>query len=104
MLVFPILLAHGKPYKHAFAKKYDGHKLCSKSRAESGFFRFFMHYLGNSKYWPITMYWPMVSHMSIVSRKNKMVINFMQSHVSIGFSCTISEIQNSGQSQRISPW
>ncbi|RRT31124.1 hypothetical protein B296_00059157 [Ensete ventricosum] len=56
ILVFPILLAYGKSYKHAFGKKYNGHKLCSKSRAESSFDRFFMHCLGNSKYWPFTMY------------------------------------------------
>ncbi|RWV77230.1 hypothetical protein GW17_00061969 [Ensete ventricosum] len=56
ILVIPVLLAHGKSYKHAFAKKYDGHKLCAKSRAESSFDRFFMHRLGNSKYWSFTMY------------------------------------------------
>ncbi|RRT31168.1 hypothetical protein B296_00057604 [Ensete ventricosum] len=37
-------------------KKCDGHKLCSKSSAESSFDRFFMHCLENSKYWPFTMY------------------------------------------------
>ncbi|RRT66753.1 hypothetical protein B296_00008360 [Ensete ventricosum] len=50
----------------------------------------------------------MGSRMSTISRKNAMVINFAQSHaqrrVSIGFSCTVSEIQNIGHSQRISPW
>ncbi|RZS24503.1 hypothetical protein BHM03_00057576 [Ensete ventricosum] len=40
ILVIAVLFAHGKSYKHAFAKKYDGHKLCSKSRAESSFDRF----------------------------------------------------------------
>ncbi|RWW53458.1 hypothetical protein BHE74_00040041 [Ensete ventricosum] len=49
----------------------------------------------------------MASHTSTVSRKNMTVINFAQSHgqirVSIGFSCTISEIQNNGHSQHISP-
>ncbi|RZS29420.1 hypothetical protein BHM03_00063149 [Ensete ventricosum] len=39
--------------------------------------------------------------------KNAMVINFArsrsQSQVSIGFSCTIPEIQNSGNSRRIRP-
>ncbi|RZR75168.1 hypothetical protein BHM03_00050908 [Ensete ventricosum] len=59
ILVFPVLLAHEKSYKQAFAKKYDGHKLCTKSRA---------------------------------------------SRVSIGFSYTISEIQNTGLSRLISPW
>ncbi|RWV80391.1 hypothetical protein GW17_00058341 [Ensete ventricosum] len=56
ILVFPVLLAHGKSYKHAIAKKYDGHKLCSKSRAESSFDRFFVHRLGNSKYWSFPSY------------------------------------------------
>ncbi|RWV79274.1 hypothetical protein GW17_00059616 [Ensete ventricosum] len=45
----------------------------------------------------------MVSHMSMVSRKNAMVLNFAQSRVSIGFSCTVSEIQNAGLSRLISP-
>ncbi|RWW61840.1 hypothetical protein BHE74_00031086 [Ensete ventricosum] len=31
-------------------KKYDGHKLCARSRAESSFERFFVPHLGNSKY------------------------------------------------------
>ncbi|RRT36313.1 hypothetical protein B296_00056297 [Ensete ventricosum] len=48
----------------------------------------------------------MVSRTSIVSRKNSMVINFArscsQSRVSIDFSCTISKIQNTGHSRRIS--
>ncbi|RWW39040.1 hypothetical protein BHE74_00055666 [Ensete ventricosum] len=50
----------------------------------------------------------MGSYMSMVSRKNVMVINFAQSHVqsrvSIGFSCTISEFQNNNHFQCISPW
>ncbi|RRT31182.1 hypothetical protein B296_00057749 [Ensete ventricosum] len=36
----------------------------------------------------------MVSRMSMVSQKNVTVINFAQSHVSIDFSYTVSEIQN----------
>ncbi|RZR71135.1 hypothetical protein BHM03_00003766 [Ensete ventricosum] len=38
--------------------------------------------------------------------KNAIIINFAQSHtqVPIDFSCTISKIQNTGHSQRISPW
>ncbi|RRT31172.1 hypothetical protein B296_00059063 [Ensete ventricosum] len=58
ILVFPILFAHGKSYKHAFTRKYDGHKVCAKSRA---------------------------------------------SQVSICFSCTVLEIQNTGNSRYISP-
>ncbi|RRT33532.1 hypothetical protein B296_00035085 [Ensete ventricosum] len=80
-----------------FRKKYDGYKLCAKSRAESIFVQFFVHRLGNSKYWPFTMYYhPMVSRTSMVSRKNETVINITESRVSIGFSCTVSEIQNTG--------
>ncbi|RZS21756.1 hypothetical protein BHM03_00054438 [Ensete ventricosum] len=50
----------------------------------------------------------MGSHTDTVSRKNAMVINiarsYAQSRVSIGFSCTVSKIQNTGHSQRNSPW
>ncbi|RZS15937.1 hypothetical protein BHM03_00047857, partial [Ensete ventricosum] len=46
------ILAHGKSYEHGFVKKCDGHKLCAKSRTKSSFDWFFMHRLGNSKYWP----------------------------------------------------
>ncbi|RRT55002.1 hypothetical protein B296_00031529 [Ensete ventricosum] len=56
ILVIPVLLAHVKSYKHGIMKKYDGHKLCTKSRTESGLDRFFMHHLGNSKYWPFPTY------------------------------------------------
>ncbi|RZS22044.1 hypothetical protein BHM03_00054772, partial [Ensete ventricosum] len=56
ILVIPVLLAHGKSYKHGFTKKYDGHKLCAKSRAESSFDRFFVHNIEKSKYWPFPMY------------------------------------------------
>ncbi|RRT68481.1 hypothetical protein B296_00032791 [Ensete ventricosum] len=42
--------------------------------------------------------------MSTVLRKNATIINFARSQVSIGFLRTISEIQNTGHSQRISPW
>ncbi|RWW58536.1 hypothetical protein BHE74_00034611 [Ensete ventricosum] len=56
ILVIPVLLAHGKSYKHSFMKKCDGHKLCTNSRNESSFDRFFLHRLGNSKYWPFPTY------------------------------------------------
>ncbi|RRT31164.1 hypothetical protein B296_00057612 [Ensete ventricosum] len=46
----------------------------------------------------------MVSRLSMVSRKNVTVINFVQGQVSIGFSCTVSKIQNASNSRRISPW
>ncbi|RRT68093.1 hypothetical protein B296_00024583 [Ensete ventricosum] len=46
----------------------------------------------------------MGNHMSTVSQKKKMVINFAQTRVSIGFSRTMSEFQNTGHSQHISPW
>ncbi|RRT31808.1 hypothetical protein B296_00057923 [Ensete ventricosum] len=56
ILVIAVILAHGKSYKHAFVKKYDGHKLCAKSLGKSSFDRFFMHCLRNSKYWSFTKY------------------------------------------------
>ncbi|RZS23400.1 hypothetical protein BHM03_00056319 [Ensete ventricosum] len=50
----------------------------------------------------------MGSRTSTVSRKNVTVINIARSHthcrVSIGFSCTVSKIQNTSHSQCISPW
>ncbi|RZS09690.1 hypothetical protein BHM03_00040791 [Ensete ventricosum] len=50
----------------------------------------------------------MGNRTSTVSQKNTMVINIARCHthsqVSIDFSCTVSEIQNTGHSQRISPW
>ncbi|RWW53778.1 hypothetical protein BHE74_00039693 [Ensete ventricosum] len=46
----------------------------------------------------------MGSRTSTISQKNGTVINFQQSLISIYFSCTISEFQNTGHSQRISPW
>ncbi|RRT85549.1 hypothetical protein B296_00005495, partial [Ensete ventricosum] len=47
ILAIPNVLAHGRSYKHGFTKKYDGHKLCAKSRAESSIDRFFVHHLKN---------------------------------------------------------
>ncbi|RRT35446.1 hypothetical protein B296_00051838 [Ensete ventricosum] len=50
----------------------------------------------------------MGNRMSMVSRKNAMVINIAQCHaqslVLISFSCDISEFQNTGHSERIIPW
>ncbi|RRT69997.1 hypothetical protein B296_00026247, partial [Ensete ventricosum] len=46
ILAIPNVLAQGKSYKHGFAKKSDGHKLCT----ESSFDRFFAHRLRNLKY------------------------------------------------------
>ncbi|RZS27489.1 hypothetical protein BHM03_00060967 [Ensete ventricosum] len=46
------VLAHGKSYEHGFMKKHDGHKLC----AELSFDRFFVHRLGNSRYWSFPSY------------------------------------------------
>ncbi|RZS28110.1 hypothetical protein BHM03_00061670 [Ensete ventricosum] len=50
----------------------------------------------------------MGSRTSTLSKKNTTVINFVRSRalsrVSIGFSCTVSEIQNTGHSRCISPW
>ncbi|RWW37633.1 hypothetical protein BHE74_00057220 [Ensete ventricosum] len=67
-----------------------------------------MHCLENSKYWPFQTYYPMGIHTSTVSRKKAMVINCARSHAqcraSIGFSCTVSEIQNTSHSRCISQW
>ncbi|RWV84014.1 hypothetical protein GW17_00054304 [Ensete ventricosum] len=50
----------------------------------------------------------MVSHTSMVSPKNATVVNLTRSsalsRVSIGFSCTVTEIENTGHSRCISPW
>ncbi|RRT31722.1 hypothetical protein B296_00053118 [Ensete ventricosum] len=46
----------------------------------------------------------MGSRTSSLSQKNTTVKNFARSRVSIGFSCTVSEIQNTGHSRSISPW
>ncbi|RZS19874.1 hypothetical protein BHM03_00052330, partial [Ensete ventricosum] len=101
----PNVLAHQKPYKNGFTKKYDGHKLCAKSRAGSSFDPFFVHHLENSKYWsfPILAHGKSYKHGFV---KNMTVINFarccVQSRVSIDFSCTVSKIQNIGHSRCIS--
>ncbi|RZS26738.1 hypothetical protein BHM03_00060121, partial [Ensete ventricosum] len=56
ILAIPDVLAHAKSYEHGFMKKRNGHKLCAKSHAESSFDRFFVHRLGNSKFWPFPTY------------------------------------------------
>ncbi|RWV79468.1 hypothetical protein BHE74_00014878 [Ensete ventricosum] len=85
-------------------KKYSGHKLCPKS----SFNWFLVYRLGNLKFKPLPTFLPLGSRTSLVSRKNTTVINFAQSNtqrrVSINFSCTVSEIQNIGHSQRIRLW
>ncbi|RRT52958.1 hypothetical protein B296_00044488, partial [Ensete ventricosum] len=68
------------------------------------FDRYFVHHIRNSKYWPFPTYKPIGNRTSTVSRKNAMVINFVQSHRFNHFSCTVSKIQNTGHSQCISPW
>ncbi|RRT68424.1 hypothetical protein B296_00035783, partial [Ensete ventricosum] len=97
-LAIPNVFGHGKSYEHCFVKKCDTHKLCTKS----SFNWFFVYHLGNSKFKPFPTYLPLGIRTSLVSRKNVMVINFVQSHmqcrVSIDFSCTVSEIQNIGHS------
>ncbi|RWV83523.1 hypothetical protein GW17_00054849 [Ensete ventricosum] len=47
------------------------------------------------------MYSPMGGRTSTISRKNMTVINFAQSRVSIDFSRTMSEFQNTGHSKCI---
>ncbi|RRT31956.1 hypothetical protein B296_00046523 [Ensete ventricosum] len=56
ILAIPDVLAHGKSNEHGFTKKSDGHKHCMKLRVDSSFYRFFVHRLGNSKYWPFPTY------------------------------------------------
>ncbi|RWW24536.1 hypothetical protein GW17_00011166, partial [Ensete ventricosum] len=56
ILAIPNLLAHGKSYEHGFVKKYDGHKVRAKSRANSSVDRFFLHHLRNLKYWRFPTY------------------------------------------------
>ncbi|RRT44591.1 hypothetical protein B296_00044253, partial [Ensete ventricosum] len=56
ILVIPNVLAYGNSYEDCFMKKCDGHKLCVKSCAKSSFEQFFVHRLGNSKYWPFPTY------------------------------------------------
>ncbi|RWW42826.1 hypothetical protein BHE74_00051582 [Ensete ventricosum] len=50
----------------------------------------------------------MVCLTSMVLQKNATVINFVQSRaksgVMIGFTCTVSEIQNTAHSRRVSTW
>ncbi|RZS18821.1 hypothetical protein BHM03_00051145 [Ensete ventricosum] len=46
----------------------------------------------------------MGSRMSTVLQKNSMVTYFARSRVSIGFSFTVSEIQNTSHSRCFSPW
>ncbi|RRT31252.1 hypothetical protein B296_00056649 [Ensete ventricosum] len=46
----------------------------------------------------------MVTQTSTVSRKNTIVINITRSRELIGFSCTVSKIQNTGHSRCISIW
>ncbi|RZS22719.1 hypothetical protein BHM03_00055535 [Ensete ventricosum] len=56
ILAIPDVLAHGKLYEHGFMKQRDYHKLCMKSLSEWSFDRFFVHRLGNSKYWSFPTY------------------------------------------------
>ncbi|RRT38801.1 hypothetical protein B296_00028612 [Ensete ventricosum] len=56
ILAIPDILADKKSYQLGFSKKCNGHKLCGKLRAESSFDRFFVHRLGNSKYWRFPTY------------------------------------------------
>ncbi|RWW53630.1 hypothetical protein BHE74_00039874 [Ensete ventricosum] len=56
ILTIPNVLAHGKSYEKGFPKKYDGHKLCTKSLTKSTFDQFFVHHLRNSKYWSFPTY------------------------------------------------
>ncbi|RZS14604.1 hypothetical protein BHM03_00046316 [Ensete ventricosum] len=56
ILAIPDVLAQWKSYEYGFMKKCDGYKLCTKSHAYLSFDRFFVHRLGNSKYWSFPSY------------------------------------------------
>ncbi|RWW55287.1 hypothetical protein BHE74_00038086 [Ensete ventricosum] len=75
-------------------KKCHGHKFCAKSRAESSFDRFFVHHLENIKTgYSLVQAW-------IHKKPRRSARSRVQSQVSIGFPCTVSEIQNNGHSRR----
>ncbi|RZS24281.1 hypothetical protein BHM03_00057332, partial [Ensete ventricosum] len=121
ILAIPNVLAHRKSYEYGFTKKHDGHKICTKLRAKSSFNRFFMHHLkfkiltipnilAPSRKFKILAIPNILAHEKSYEHgftKKYDVINIMTSHtrsgVSIGFSYTISKIQNTGHSKRISP-
>ncbi|RWW61686.1 hypothetical protein BHE74_00031240 [Ensete ventricosum] len=88
ILAIPDVLTHGKSYKYDFAKQCDGHKLCAKVKFRSVF-------RAPSRKFEILAIPGVLAHESSFDR--------FFSKVSIGFSCTVLEIQNSGNSQRISP-
>ncbi|RZS22547.1 hypothetical protein BHM03_00055341 [Ensete ventricosum] len=67
ILAIPNVLAHGKSYELGFMKKHDDHKLGTKSKTKSSFNRFFVHRLGNLKYWSFPTYYRMRSRASMVS-------------------------------------
>ncbi|RZS16618.1 hypothetical protein BHM03_00048639, partial [Ensete ventricosum] len=82
ILANPGLLAVGKSYEHGFAKKNSTVINITRSHEKSYEHGF--------------------------AKKNSTVLNITRCHtpsrVSIGFSCTISKIQNIGHSRRISTW
>ncbi|RZS29166.1 hypothetical protein BHM03_00062862, partial [Ensete ventricosum] len=86
ILAISDVLAHGKLYKHGFIKKVTA----------INFVRTNPNVLAHGKSY---------EHGFV---KNATVINFtqscVQSRVSIGFTCTVLEIQNTGHSRRISQW
>ncbi|RZS26038.1 hypothetical protein BHM03_00059357 [Ensete ventricosum] len=91
-------------YEHDFTKKHDGQKLYTNVEFQSIFCALFWKFkilaipdvldLGKS-----------YEHGFTKKRNgHKLSRSCEQSRVSIGISCTVSEIQNTGQSQRISAW
>ncbi|RRT37829.1 hypothetical protein B296_00022624, partial [Ensete ventricosum] len=104
ILAIPNVLAHGKSYEYEFMKKCDDHKLFAKSSVN----RFFR--LSSPKFKILAI--PNALALRKLYKhgfvKKVTVIIFAKSHaqsrVSISFSCTISEIQNTGHSQRICQW
>ncbi|RRT48869.1 hypothetical protein B296_00050079, partial [Ensete ventricosum] len=108
ILSIPNVLAHGS-YEHGFVKKYDSYKVCSKSCTNSSFDRFFLHCLINSKILAIPnvlAHGKSYEHGFAKKRggHSNILAHGKSNRVLIIFSCTILEIQNTGHSQRISPW
>ncbi|RWW83734.1 hypothetical protein BHE74_00007746 [Ensete ventricosum] len=88
LLVIPNVLALGKSYEHGFMKKHTDHKLYIESRAKSSFAI------------PNVLAQAMSYEHDFVKKNDDHKLH--ANRVSIGFSRTISEIQNTGHSQRIS--
>ncbi|RRT36047.1 hypothetical protein B296_00050026, partial [Ensete ventricosum] len=91
-------------YEHGFIKKHDVHKLCVKVE-------FRLVFRAPSQKFKILAIPDVLAHGKSYEHGfakkldgHKLCANHAQSRVSIGFSCIISEIQNTGHYRHISPW